>query len=111
MSRDEQHRLPFECRVEPHRDLVHVCPVGELDLATVEEVEARLEELRSRGFDRLVLDLRDTTFIDSTGLRLAVSWHDRARHENFGFALIQGPDAVRRIFELADLSGRLRFLE
>jgi anti-anti-sigma factor len=111
MSRDRPNPEPFECQVEPDRDVVWVRPVGELDIETVAKVQARLQELRSAGFDRLVLDLRQTTFIDSSGLHLAIQWHQRARRERFGFALVQGPEPVRRVFDAAGLKGRLRFLD
>jgi anti-anti-sigma factor len=102
---------PFECQVESRRDVVSVCPVGELDIATVGEVDAQLAEVRQAGFDRLLLDLRETTFIDSSGLRLAVAWHKRSHRERFVFALVQGPDAVRHVFKMTGLIGRLTFLD
>lgn len=111
MTSDPTTPPPFQCLVKPDRDLVRVCPIGELDIATAGEVQARLDELRQAGLDRLVLDLRRTTFIDSTGLRVVIAWHERSRRERFGFALVQGPDPVRRVFEIAGLSDQLRFLD
>jgi anti-anti-sigma factor len=101
----------FECRVEPRRNVVYVAPVGELDITTAPELEALLRDLRGIGFDLLVLDLRETRFIDSGGLHLALNWNERARRENFGFSLVQGPDAVRRIFDVAGVTGTLRFVD
>jgi anti-sigma B factor antagonist len=101
---------PFECCVEPRRDVVYVSPLGELDIATATEVETRLQEIRAAGFDRLILDLHETTFIDSTGLHLVLDWHERARRERFAFALIRGPDAVQRVFEASGIASTLRFL-
>ena len=46
-----------------------VAPRGELDLFTVEEVEAALRE-RSEPCERVVLDLRAVTFLDTSGMRL-----------------------------------------
>lgn len=63
---------PFRVDVAPDREEVRVSPVGELDLATVPLVDTELAELWSLGFARLVLDLRNVCFLDSTGLRLAV---------------------------------------
>jgi anti-anti-sigma factor len=111
MGPDPRAPAPFECHVEPDRDLVWIRPVGELDIATVGEVQAQLEELRDAGFDRLVLDLRQTTFIDSSGLHLAVHWHRRSRREHFDFAIAQGPKPVRRILEATGLDARLRFID
>lgn len=111
MTASPGSRPPFQCRVQLDRDIVRVCPIGELDIATTDEVHARLAELREAGFDRLILDLREATFIDATALRLVLRWHERSRRERFGFALIHGPDPVRRVFEIAGLMNQLRYLD
>ena len=101
----------FRVEVEPDRDVVRVCPIGEIDLSTVGEVRARLDELRSAGFRRLILDLRGATFLDSTGVRLALDAHTSAVADGTGFAIVPGPPAVQRTFEVAGLSDRLPFTE
>jgi anti-anti-sigma factor len=85
--------------------------VGEFDLATAPEVDERLEQLRGAGFDRFIVDLRQTSFIDSADIRLAVAWHERSRREQFGFALVHGPKSVRWAFEISGLENTLRFLD
>ena len=59
----------FSVRTERHGDAAVVVPTGELDLATAPALEAALQS----GFDgvaaRVVLDLRELEFIDSSGLR------------------------------------------
>ena len=70
MAFDRSELDPFRVAVLPNRDEVRVCPIGELDLATVPLVDSELAELWSRGFARLVLDLRDVCFLDSTGIRM-----------------------------------------
>ena len=59
-------------QVVPNRAAVHVVPRGELDLATVPDLEAQLDELQGLGFDRVVLDLRALEFMDSSGLALVM---------------------------------------
>jgi anti-anti-sigma factor len=41
---------------------------GELDLATAPKLEGHLEQVEQDGVRAVVLDLRDLTFVDSTGL-------------------------------------------
>jgi anti-anti-sigma factor len=101
---------PFHCVVEAERGRVRVTPRGELDLATTPEVERRLRELRESGFDRVVLDLRELVFIDSNGLRLVMREDAAARVDGRTFALIAGPPAVQRIFEVACVGDQLTFL-
>ena len=105
--------LPTEFRVDvtPERDAVRVSPVGEIDLATAGEVRAQLQELTSAGFTNVILDLRATTFLDSTGLRLVMDTHSAAHRDGIAFAIVAGPAAVHRVFEVAGLSGRLPFVE
>jgi anti-anti-sigma factor len=100
---------PFRCEVEPDRAAVRVRPVGELDLATVPLVEAELAELWSVGFMRIVLDLREVRFLDSTGIRLLLNWHARSSANGLVFAVISGPPKVQRVLELAGIADRLTY--
>lgn len=101
---------PFRCDVEAQRGHVRVVPHGELDLASVPDVERRLRELRESGFDRVVLDLRELTFIDSTGLRLVLREGAAARTDGREFVLIAGPPSVQRIFEVAGMDDQITFV-
>lgn len=90
----------FACHVRPQRDVVHVVPDGELDVDTVGAVEQRLVELRDAGFDQLVLDLRELTFIDLYGLRLAERWTAAADRDGFAFDVLTGAPAVQRLLDV-----------
>jgi anti-anti-sigma factor len=100
---------PFRCEAFPDRDQVVVVPSGELDMSTVGVVEQELRALRSAGFDSIVLDLSRLTFMDSTGLHLAVRWARAAEGDGFRFELEPGPRAVQRVFALAQLTDELPF--
>jgi anti-sigma B factor antagonist len=102
---------PFRCEVEPRRDVVYVRPFGELDLLTVPVLERELKELAGAGFARLVLDLRGLRFLDSTGLRLILEWDAKARSDGLSFAVIRGPAAVHRLFELTGTTQTFSFVE
>src|SRR4051812_9040458 len=93
MHRQTSEPEPFRCEVEPARDAVRVRPIGELDLATVPLVEAELAELWSVGFTRIVLDLRDVCFLDSTGIRLLLNWHAHSAADGMVFGVISGPQS------------------
>ena len=98
--------------IEVHREDSRsvVVPLGELDLATVDLVEQPLQELADSGAKRIVLDLRQLTFIDSTGLRLVLRWHGLAGEGDFAFELVQGPTEIERVFKVAGLLDRLTFV-
>ena len=97
----------FHVDVHPERDIVRVVPVGELDLATTGQLEQQLHELRDAGFEQIVLDLRELTFIDSSGIRILVAEHHYAEQAEHGFSLISGPPAVQRALEVCGLLGVL----
>jgi anti-sigma B factor antagonist len=99
--------LPFSCAVVPHREAVHVCPQGELDIGTVQEVDARLAELRLAGFDEIVLDLSGLTFFDSCGVHLIMGWTRRASDEGFLFSVIAGTEVVDPVLELTGVHARV----
>jgi anti-sigma B factor antagonist len=100
---------PFRVEVHPEHDTVRLAPVGELDIATVDEIGDRLRELCEHGFRRFLLDLRRLTFMDSSGLRLILDWDGRARRDGISFAVIPGPAVVQRVFEVAGVLDRLPF--
>ena len=90
------------------RDAVCVAPEGDIDLSTVTAVNRQLQRLRESGARNLVLDLRQVSFMDSSGLRLILQWTEYADEQGFAFAVIQGPPPVARVVELCGDRVRLR---
>ena len=82
---------------------------GELDLLTADDLSAAVDESRSSGAERLVIDLEGLTFIDSSGLRSLLAVHAASRADGFSLSLRQGGEKVRRVFELAGLVDTLPF--
>ena len=74
--------------------------VGELDLQSAGVLERAVARLRAGGHDRIVVDLRQVGFIDSTGLRVLLGLHRDAQREGRAISLVPGPRPVQRIFEL-----------
>jgi anti-sigma B factor antagonist len=83
-------------------------PSGELDIATAARLERALMHGREPG-DRVVLDLAELEFIDSTGLRVIVQAVEAARMSGWELTLRQGPPAVRRVFEISGVLPALPF--
>jgi anti-sigma B factor antagonist len=103
--------VPFRVDVARERDGVRVCPSGEVDVATIRRLRERIEEALAAGTGRLILDLRETTFLDSTGLRLAMEADARAARNGTEFSIIAGPAAVQRAFDVAGLTELLPFID
>jgi anti-sigma B factor antagonist len=104
----EPHRpQPFAVDVQRRDDVAFVRPQGELDLATVESLRAALDGIENA--ERLVLDLRGLTFLDSTGLRLLVTLHQRSHRDGFQLTLIAPAGPADRAIELSGLDQVLPF--
>jgi anti-sigma B factor antagonist len=93
---------PFDIDVQEREGSVLVRLSGEIDLAAVEAIETELVPLEDR-FPTVILDLRDVTFLDSTGLRAIVSADARARSNGFELKIVRGPEQVQKILYLAGL--------
>ena len=104
--------LPFKVEKQQTNGKVRIVIRGELDMETGPRAE---EELRRAENDQpgvLVLDLRDVTFFDSTGLQLVLDADVRAREEGRKFVVAVRPDGEpRRVLELAEVTGRLNLEE
>ena len=101
----------FACEITREHDAATMRAVGSLDLATVPILETHLADLREAGVRRTILDLRGLHFMDSTGLRCILGCDAQARQDGFTLALIQGPRAVRRVFELTGTTAQLPFID
>ena len=88
-------------------DATHVEVHGELDCASVPSLEGEMDAVIVHGAGPVVLDLRGLQFMDVCGLRLAVRLESRARMHGVAFALVRGPAAVQRVF---DMTGMERFV-
>jgi anti-anti-sigma factor len=100
-----------EISVSNHNGTPWVGLRGEFDLGAAATVEQRLSQVEHRHPDTMVLDLRELTFIDSTGLRTILGADARARVEGRRLLLVPGPPNVHRVFRIALLDQRLDFVE
>src|SRR4051794_7844093 len=93
-------------------DSVRVALSGELDLSSALVFEEELRRIETRTKPSLiVLDLSALKFMDSTGLRLILSAHARAINHGRKLAIVEGGEAVRRIFKLTGVLERLNFVD
>jgi len=79
---------------------------GEIDVATSPELRRELHQLADREPAGLVLDLRDVTFIDSSGLGVLVGALKRLREEDRDDILVlEGlQEPVRKVFDITGLT-------
>jgi anti-anti-sigma factor len=84
---------------------------GELDIAALPSAEHALETAIANGTPQLVVDLRELTFIDSSGLRLFILLADRARDEGWELRLLAPPQPASNVFRLTGADHNLPFVE
>lgn len=82
-------RSPFRIEVQCADDATRLAPVGDLNSATIVEVEEHLREICEVGYRRVVLDLRNVTFIASSASSRLLIWHTRAKAQGIDFVLIK----------------------
>lgn len=92
-------------------DVHRIRVTGELDIGTVDRVEAELARAEAGDARLIVLDLAGLTFMDSTGVRLVLEAHARSRADSDRLRLRRGTPAVQRIFELSGVAETLPFAD
>jgi anti-anti-sigma factor len=97
--------LSLETREEGQQ--VRIAVEGELDLSSALTFDEEIRRAEERKPDVLVIDLSRLKFLDSTGLRLIMSAHARAKRCGHRLAIVEGTHAVQRIFRLAGVNRRL----
>jgi len=101
----------FDVAVQRRERTLVAAPAGELDLATAPLLLAALREHAEEGDERLVIDLRQLSFMDSSGLRLLVSEHDRAQRGGYELTVVRGGPEVSRLVRLTRLDETLPFAD
>ncbi len=98
--------LTFNLETDDQSRIQVLSVMGEVDIATVDELGVMIETLADHDYD-LVLDLTSTDFMDSSGLRLLVSTRDRlvGAGKRFKVAVAGGP--ISRLLEVTGLLSHL----
>ncbi|HWC26549.1 MAG TPA: STAS domain-containing protein [Solirubrobacteraceae bacterium] len=82
----------------------HVLAVrGEIDLFTAPELKQVLAESIEGGRVRLVVDLTDTTFLDSTALGVLIGAVKRLRSRDGALAIVNVDENIAKTFEITGL--------
>jgi anti-anti-sigma factor len=99
----------MEVVVAPHSPHVAVAHLtGRLDLMSARDVRARLTEIVATGQDRLVVDLVDVPFIDSSGLGALISVLKTARQAGGDLRIARPDDQPLTVLKLTTLDRVLK---
>ena len=79
---------------------------GELDIATAAQLDGRLRALLEQH-ERVVLDLSELSFLDSTGLAVLVGAARLAENDGGSFAVSAISSSAQRVLELSGVAEKL----
>jgi len=97
MSITETH---FELTVSPSGEVPVLSVRGEIDHATAPHLLERLVSMRDSVTKRLVIDLTDVSFIDSTGMGMLVAADEFVRSLGGELRLVVSVPDVLRVFTI-----------
>jgi anti-anti-sigma factor len=97
----------FSVAEDVGRDGEHVIRVrGELDIESAPDLERALLRARPAG-ERVVLDLAELRFMDSTGLRVLLRARAAAEADRWEITMRNVPPTIRRLFDMTGVHAAL----
>src|SRR3954464_11499711 len=84
----------------------HVVAVtGEIDLFTAPEFKQRMSAPIDDGRSNLIVDLSQTTFIDSSSLGVLIGAHRRLKLRGGELVVVSDSEAITKTFKITGLDG------
>jgi anti-sigma B factor antagonist len=109
---EESHMPPFVVSTTQDPGQTTIAVSGELDLATCEQVTTALDAaLRDPSGPSIVVDLRELSFCDSSGLKALLQASRQAELRRLGLVMVRPPQPAWRVFEVSGLDMVLPFAE
>jgi anti-anti-sigma factor len=92
-------RFSFDVTRTPSATLVKLC--GELDVVCADAFRRKFTDVTEAEPERVVIDLRDLTFLDSTGLALLLRVNEMAQDLGFALSVVSADgDPVGKILRM-----------
>ncbi|HEX2503654.1 MAG TPA: STAS domain-containing protein, partial [Miltoncostaeaceae bacterium] len=114
-DRDRAERAASEGRLEisacEREGVVVVTFAGDIGLEGGDRVAAALADAVGRASSGVVADLRDCTFLGSTGARLLLEANETAAGRGLRLSMILGESPARRVIDLLGIQGRVDILD
>lgn len=93
----------IEVNIETQGGIVILRPVGDIDLGRSPALRQHLNSAQSQKPTKLVIDLTDVPYMDSSGVATLIEAMQAARKADCQLVLCSLQDKVRSIFEIARL--------
>lgn len=103
----------FEVSLRAERGTVLIEPFGELDMVTVSQLADAFDSLADdpHGIERIVVDLRGLTFMDTSGIHELLHRNNQAQHNRHNLAVIRGNACIGRLIALTAIDECINFIE
>ena len=88
-----------------------VTPKGRLNMVSARRLKELLSQLVSDGTSRIVVDMAETTFLDSSGLGALIAGLKSARQAGGDLRIARPTPSVQTVFQLTNLDKVLRARE
>ena len=108
----EFEQPPFSIDVARQGDRTLLSLSGELDLATVGELEEAISGRLQAG-EEVVVDLRPLEFMDSSGVRALVAGHQAAQEGAGSLVIVRAPQGseVDRVIDVSGIATALGMVD
>jgi anti-sigma B factor antagonist len=84
---------------------------GELDSYSSEAFDRSARREEQDGCEEIILDLKELTFVDSTGLRSLIEAARRAQAGGWTVSVVNARGKVRMVFDLTDMDSMLEYCQ
>jgi anti-anti-sigma factor len=101
----------FDVTAERFGAEARIAVEGELDIATLPQLEQAVTRMRAQGLERMVIDLRGLSFLDSMSIELLLRLHGELTATGAELVIVRGPRVVDRIFDLMELERVLTLVD
>ncbi len=80
---------------------------GEVDVHTAPELDAKLTEIISGGSNKLIVDLSQVEFLDSTGLGVLVKALKHVREHDGSLSVVTATERISKVFRITGLDAAI----
>lgn len=87
---------------------VSIAVDGEVDLATVDDLQSAIDAVLADRADHLAVDLTTSSFMDSTGLKALVMSHRKFDDAGRSFAIVVDGGPISRLIDLSGVDKTIR---
>ncbi len=92
----------MELSYERKNKILIVRLLGELDHHSAEEIRVKIDSLLDTyDISTLILDFKNVTFMDSSGIGVVIGRHKKLQAKNGDTALVNIPNRAKTIFDLS----------